>query len=250
MREMALAVQGHLRHHGSPMLLRRLLQLYAGLVLFGASCAMVILSGLGNMPWDVLHEGLDRQTGLGTGWWAIIAGALVMLLWIPLRQRPGLGTVSNVVVVGLVMQVVLDAYAEPEGAGARSGLLVGGVLLNGFASAMYIGARFGPGPRDGLMTGLAARGHSLRGARTGVEVLVLATGIVLGGTFGAGTVLYALAIGPLVQLALPWLSVEDRPRPRLGEALEPVVGDRLPGGGIGGEGAEGRPDPRVLVERA
>ena len=248
---MALRVQGHLRHHG-PVLARRLLQLYAGLALFGASCAMVILSGLGNMPWDVLHEGLERQTGLGTGLWAIVAGAVVMLLWIPLRQRPGLGTISNVLVVGAVMQLVLDAFPDAEGAGTRTALLLGGLLLNGLAGGLYIGARFGPGPRDGLMTGLAERGLSLRVARTGVEVTVLVTGIVLGGTFGAGTLLYAVAIGPLVQITLPWFDVsgERRPVAPFGMAVEPVVGDGLPGGGVGGERAEARADARVPVERA
>ena len=247
--EVDLPVQDHFRQDG-PVLLRRLVQLYAGLALFGASCAMVILSGLGNMPWDVLHEGLSRQTGLGTGWWAVVAGALVMLLWIPLRQRPGLGTISNVFVVGAVMQLVLDTFGAAEGAGPRTALLVGGILLNGVAGGMYIGARFGPGPRDGLMTGLAARGHSLRAARTGVEVVVLVTGMILGGTFGAGTLLYAVAVGPLVQLALPWFSVEQRPRAALGMPLETVVGDRLPDGGVRGEGAEARPDARVSVECA
>ena len=234
------------------VLVRRLIQLYVGLVLFGASCAMVILSGLGNMPWDVLHEGLERQTGLGTGLWAIIAGALVMLLWIPLRQRPGLGTVSNVIVVGAVMQVVLDAFPDAEGAGARTGLLVGGVLLNGLAGGMYIGARFGPGPRDGLMTGLAQRGLSLRVARTGVEITVLVTGIVLGGTFGAGTLIYAVAVGPLVQIMLPWFDVsgERRAVAPLGVALEPVVGNGLPVRGVGGERPEARADARVPVEGA
>ncbi len=203
---MALSVQGHSRHHG-PVLGRRLIQLYLGLVLFGATCAMLIRSGLGNNPWDVLHEGLFTQTGIGTGLWAVILGAAVMVLWIPLRVRPGLGTVSNVLVVGLVIQLVLDTTATPDGAAARVALMLGGVLGNGVATGMYIGAQFGPGPRDGLMTGLAARGHPVRVVRTGIEAVVLATGIVLGGTVGIGTLLYAVGIGPIVHRTLPWFAV-------------------------------------------
>lgn len=191
-------------------LARRLVQLYLGLVLFGITCAMLIRSGLGNNPWDVLHEGLANQTGIGTGLWAVILGAVVMVLWIPLRVRPGLGTISNVIVVGLVMQVVLDSFAEAEGTAGRAALMVGGVLGNGVATGMYIGARFGPGPRDGLMTGLAARGRSLRVVRTAIEATVLAAGIVLGGTVGIGTLLYAAGIGPVVQRTLPWFSVPER----------------------------------------
>jgi uncharacterized membrane protein YczE len=243
------SVQGHLREDGS-VLLRRVLQLYAGLVLFGVSCSMLILSALGNNPWDVLHQGLSRQIGLGTGWWAVILGVVVMLAWIPLRQRPGLGTISNVIVVGLAMQVVLDRYGEADGLAARSALMIGGVVLNGIACGMYIGARFGPGPRDGLMTGLAERGRSVRAVRTGIELTVLAAGIALGGTVGVGTVLYAVAIGPIVHVTLPWLTVSTpgRPRAALGMALEPVAGDRLPHGRVVGEGAEARADARVAVE--
>ena len=188
------------------MLLHRLLQLYAGLALYGASAGLIILSQLGNDPWDVLHQGLSRQTGIGTGLWVCIAGALVMLLWIPLRQRPGLGTLSNVVVVGLVLELCLVAFEPAQDPAARWTLLVSGVLLNGVATGLYIGARFGPGPRDGLMTGLAARGMSLRAVRTGIELTVLAAGIALGGTAGIGTVLYALAIGPLAHVFVPALT--------------------------------------------
>ena len=193
------------------MLARRLVQLYAGLALYGASASLIILSALGNDPWDVLHQGLSRQTGIGTGIWVCIAGALVMLLWIPLRQRPGLGTLSNVVVVGLVMELCLAAFAPAEGAAARWTLLLSGVLLNGVATGLYIGARFGPGPRDGLMTGLAARGMSLRAVRTGIELTVLAAGIALGGTAGIGTVIYALAIGPLAHVFVPAFTIAPRP---------------------------------------
>ena len=192
------------------MLLRRLLQLCAGLSLYGASAALIILSELGNDPWDVLHQGLSRQTGIGTGLWVCIAGALVMLLWIPLRQRPGLGTLSNVVVVGLVLELCLAAFEPARDPAARWTFLVSGVLLNGVATGLYIGARFGPGPRDGLMTGLAARGMSLRAVRTGIELTVLAAGIALGGTAGVGTVLYALAIGPLAHVFVPAFTIAPR----------------------------------------
>ncbi len=189
------------------MLARRLLQLYLGLALYGASAALIILSALGNDPWDVLHQGLSRQTGIGTGIWVCIAGALVMVLWIPLRQRPGLGTLSNVIVVGLVLELCLAAFEPAHGAGARWTLLLSGVLLNGVATGLYIGARFGPGPRDGLMTGLADRGLSLRAVRTAIELTVLAAGIALGGTAGVGTVIYALAIGPLAHVLVPAFTI-------------------------------------------
>lgn len=188
-----------------PLLLRRLAQLYAGLVLYGFSASLILLSGLGNVPWDVLHQGLANHTGIGTGIWVCIVGALLLLLWVPLRQKPGLGTVSNVIVLGVVLQVMVDAFDEPSGTAPRVALLIVGVLLNGVATGLYIGARFGPGPRDGLMTGLAARGHSLRAVRTGIELTVLASGAALGGTVGIGTVVYALSIGPLAKVFVPLL---------------------------------------------
>lgn len=182
---------------------RRLIQLYLGLILYGGSCAMMVQARLGLDPWDVLHQGLSRQLGLAIGTWAILVGVGVLLLWIPLRQLPGLGTVSNVVVIGLVMNVVLDVLPETDRIPLRVLLLVGGVVLNGMATGCYIGAGLGPGPRDGLMTGIAARGHSIRIVRTGIELSVLATGWLLGGTVGVGTVVYALGIGPLAHLFIP-----------------------------------------------
>ncbi len=193
---------------------RRLPQLLLGLALYAVSMAMQIRSGLGLNPWDVLHEGLARQTPLSFGVITAITGAVVLLLWIPLRQRPGIGTVANVVVIAAVVDVALAVLPAPDALVARIALLVGGVVLNGVATAAYVGARLGPGPRDGLMTGLCARtGWSVRVVRTGIEVVVLATGWLLGGTVGVGTVLYALAIGPLTQLFLPRLIVPlDGPR--------------------------------------
>lgn len=187
--------------------LRRLVQLYVGLVLYGISGAMLVLAGLGLFPWDVLHQGLAVHTGLAIGTWSIIISVPLLLAWIPLRQRPGLGTVSNAILIGLVINVLLALFTPPDGLVARWALLVGGVALNGFATGCYIGARFGAGPRDGLMTGIAARGHSIRVVRSAIELTVLAIGWLLGGTVGIGTVLYAVAIGPLSHVFIPLLRV-------------------------------------------
>lgn len=189
---------------------RRLAQLYVGLVLYAVSMAMLVLSTLGNMPWDVLHQGLARQGAFTIGTWVVVVSGIVLLLWIPLRVRPGLGTVSNVLVLGVVFEAILRVVDAPDSIAARIALLVAGVLVNGVATGMYIGARFGPGPRDGLMTGLADRGISIRVARTAIEVAVVAIGAVLGGTVGIGTLLYALAIGPLSHATIPWFHVPDR----------------------------------------
>ncbi len=168
---------------------------------------MLLLAGLGLDPWDVLHQGLSRRLGLGVGTWAIIAGLAVLLLWIPLRQRPGVGTLANVVLVGAVIDLMLATVPAPHAAAARVALLLGGVSLNGVATGAYIGAGLGPGPRDGLMVGLAARGHSIRVVRTMLEVSVLAAGWALGGTVGVGTVIYALAIGPLAHRMIPLFAI-------------------------------------------
>jgi uncharacterized membrane protein YczE len=181
----------------------RLWQLQLGLVLYGVSSSMLVLSGLGLDPWDVLHQGLARSTGIRIGTWVILVGILVLLLWVPLRQRPGLGTLCNVVVIGVVMNLVLGAVSAPEHLAARWACLVGGVLLNGVATGAYIGAGLGPGPRDGLMTGIAARGHSIRVVRTSIELTVLASGWLLGGSVGIGTVVYAVSIGPLAHVFIP-----------------------------------------------
>ena len=197
----------------------RLVQLYGGLVVYGVSSSLLVLADLGLDPWDVFHQGLSRTFGLAIGTWAIIVGVVVLLLWIPLRQRPGIGTLSNVVLVGLTMNVVLGHVHAPHAMAARIGCLVCGVFLNGVATGAYIGAGFGPGPRDGLMTGLAARGHSIRVVRTGLEVTVLVTGWLLGGTVGIGTLVYALSIGPLAHVFIP-LFARGRPTPE--GALEAV----------------------------
>ena len=189
------------------MLGRRLLNLYLGLLLFGVSCAMIVASGLGLGPWDVFHQGLSKQIGISLGWVVIGVGLVVLLLWIPLRQRPGLGTISNAIVIGLVIDATLTFLNQPGSMAARGGLLVAGVVFNGVATGLYIGAGLGPGPRDGLMTGLAARGHSIRMVRTAIELSVLVVGWLLGGTVGLGTVLYALAIGPLAHFFIPRLTV-------------------------------------------
>ncbi len=185
---------------------RRLVQLFAGLVLYGVSDSMLLLAGLGVDPWDVLHQGLARRTGVPTGTWAIIAGAVVLLLWIPLRQRPGLGTLCNVVLIGAVIDVVLAVVPPARSLPVQAVVMVSGVVLNGVATGLYIGAGLGPGPRDGLMTGYAARGHSLRVVRTCIEVTVLLAGWLLGGTVGVGTVVYAACIGPLAHVFVPIFS--------------------------------------------
>ena len=185
---------------------RRIVQLYLGLVLYGVSASLLVLAGLGLDPWDVFHQGLARHTPLAIGTWAIVVGGVVLLLWIPLRQRPGIGTLSNVVMVGGTMDVVLAVVSPPHALAARIACLLAGVFLNGVATGLYIGAGLGPGPRDGLMTGFAARGHSIRVVRTALEVTVLATGWLLGGTVGVGTVLYAVSIGPLAHVFIPFFS--------------------------------------------
>jgi uncharacterized membrane protein YczE len=199
---------------------------------------MILLAGLGVDPWDVFHQGLSRRLGLGVGTWAAIVGLIVLALWIPLRQRPGVGTVCNVVVVGGVIDIVLAVFSAPHQIVVRWVLMLVGVVLNAVATAAYIGAGLGPGPRDGLMTGLAARGYSVRIVRTAIELTVLGVGWLLGGTVGIGTVVYALCIGPLVHYFLPRLAIDARPAqsgPQLTSSSdEPPVAAVTPGGGPDG----------------
>jgi uncharacterized membrane protein YczE len=195
-------------------LVPRLGQLVVGLVLYGLTMAMMVESTLGLDPWDVFHEGVTRHVGLTFGQVVIVTGAVVLLLWIPLRQRPGVGTVLNVVVIGLAADAGIAAIAQPDELWLRVVLLVGGIVGNGFAGALYVGAALGPGPRDGLWLALVRRtGRSVRLWRTVIEVTVLAIGFALGGTVGVGTVVYAVTIGPIVQLFLPLVQVEVPPRP-------------------------------------
>jgi uncharacterized membrane protein YczE len=200
---------------------RRLAQLMVGLTLYGVSMAMLIRSTLGLDPWDVFHAGIATHVPLTFGQVTIIVGALVLLLWLPLRQWPGLGTIANVVVIGLAADVGLALIAPPEDLWARALMLGTGIVLNGVAGGLYIGSQLGPGPRDGLMTGFARRtGLSIRLVRTTIEVVVLGAGWLLGGPVGLGTVLYAVTIGPLVQFFLPRLTVD------LGAEVTPPVTDR------------------------
>jgi uncharacterized membrane protein YczE len=205
----------------------RVAVLVVGLFLYGASVALMLRAGLGVMPWTVLDEGLATSLGGQVGTWSIATGAAVLLLWLPLRLRPGLGTLANVVVVGTAIDVVSALVTAPGGLAARWALLVAGVLLNGVATGVYVGAGLGPGPRDGLGLGVAARtGLPLRAVRTAVELVVLALGWLLGGTVGWGTLVYALAIGPLVHVSVPALDLRERPGAR-GSVRDPSVGEPL-----------------------
>ena len=193
---------------------RRLTLLLVGLVLFGASMALIVRSTLGLIPWDVLHVGLQRHLPLTFGTVVVVASVVVLLLWIPLRQKPGLGTVLNALLVGPAADLTLAVVPEPGSLGWRALLLVSGIVLNGIATGMYIGSQFGPGPRDGLMTGLSRlTGRSVRLVRTLLEVVVVSVGWLLGGVVGLGTVLYAVSIGPLTHVFLPLFTV-DLPRDR------------------------------------
>jgi uncharacterized membrane protein YczE len=190
------------------MMTRRLAQLFAGLLLYGLSMAMMIRAGLGLDPWDVFHQGVGDRTPLSFGTVVIVTGAVVLLLWIPLRQKPGIGTISNIVVIGLAADLGLWLIPDLHTMPARAAMLAAGIFLNGVAGGAYIGAGLGPGPRDGLMTGIVARtGWSIRRVRTAIELTVLAVGWGLGGTVGVGTILYAVTIGPIVHVMLPLFTI-------------------------------------------
>ncbi|GLW76724.1 YczE/YyaS/YitT family protein [Actinokineospora globicatena] len=196
---------------------RRLPQLFAGLALYGFSTGLQIEAALGLAPWDVLHEALHKITGLSFGTVTALTSVLVLLCWIPIRQRPGVGTIANVLLVSTSIDLTLWLVPAPEAMATRIVLMVVAVGLNGLATAAYIGVRLGPGPRDGLMTGVSAKtGYSIRWVRTGIEVIVLATGWLLGGTVGVGTLLYALAIGPLAQAFLPFVTWRPQAEAKIG----------------------------------
>ncbi|GLI99756.1 membrane protein [Sphingobium sp. BS19] len=196
------------------MLTHRLFQLFWGLCLYGFSMALMLRANLGLDPWDVLHQGIAPSLGLSFGMTVNLVGLVVLLLWIPLRQRPGVGTVLNIVVIGTAVDLSLLILPTPEGYAARFAFLIGGIVLNGIAGGAYIGAGLGPGPRDGLMTGLCARtGWPVKIVRTAIELAVLTIGWMLGGTVGVGTVLYAVSIGWVVHHALPALQIKPRKEP-------------------------------------
>lgn len=194
---------------------RRVIQLLVGLFLYGAGCALTIEAGLGVDPWTVFAQGLSVRTGIGIGWITNIVGFFVLLLWIPLRQKPGIGTIANILLVGTSMQLVLGVVPPISGLIAQIAVLLAGIVVVAIASGLYIGAHFGPGPRDGLMTGMHARlGWPIWLSRALVEVSVLVAGWFLGGTVGIGTVLFAVLIGPLVHVALPLLDTRRVPGQR------------------------------------
>jgi uncharacterized membrane protein YczE len=202
------------------MFMRRFIQLQLGLLLYGASLALMVRADLGLNPWSVLHQGLSQLTGLSLGMIVNLVGALVLLIWIPLRQKPGVGTICNVLVIGTAADVALLALPPIEGLALRIGFLTAAIVLNGAATAAYIGAGLGPGPRDGLTTGLVRiSGWRIGWARTAIEVAVLAIGWLLGGVAGVGTVFYALANGPLVQ----WFMARFEIGPKAEPATAPSV---------------------------
>lgn len=214
---------------------RRWSQLLVGLVLYGAAIGLMISAEVGLDPWTVFAQGWSRTTGVPIGIMTVLIGIVVLLLWIPLKQRPGIGTVLNVIVIGPVIDLTLLIAETPESLFSRWLVFLGGLAMLALATGLYIGAGFGPGPRDGLMTGAHARfGWPIWAVRTGVEVTVLATGWMLGGTVGFGTVAFALLIGPMVGVTLPRLRLPEAPRRQRGtvrtaDATQPVPGG--PGGG-------------------
>jgi uncharacterized membrane protein YczE len=177
-------------------------RLVSGLLLCGTGIALMVHADLGLSPWDVLHQGLSRRTGISIGLVGILVGFVILVAWIPMRQRPGVGTVANVLLIGLTVDATLAVLPDVDGLPARVALLVLGTFLFGPGSGLYIGVGLGPGPRDGIMTALVARGHSVRMVRTLIEVTVLAAGWLLGGTVGLGTVLFAATVGPNVHFFL------------------------------------------------
>ena len=207
---------------------RRVPRVLGGLCLFGLGIALMVRADLGLAPWDVLHQGVSERTGLAIGNVTILTGVVVLLLWLPIRERPGLGTALNVVVIGLVVDGTLAVVEAPTAMWQRVALLVTGVFLFGPGSGLYIGGGLGPGPRDGLMTGIARRGRSVRAVRTGIELAALTVGAVLGGSVGVGTVVFAATVGPNVHFFLDRMTLpEPRPRRRRGDDVPPAALEAL-----------------------
>lgn len=222
---------------------RRVVQLLLGLLAYSLSMALLLHAGQGGMPWDVLHQGIVRRTGLPFG--VVVGGmsVLALLAWIPLRQRPGIGTVANVVVITVTIDPVLalvERVVPDPGVAAGIALAVGGIVLNGLATSAYLGVRLGPGPRDGLMTGLVGRtGWSVRVVRTFIEVVVVSAGWVLGGTLGWATLAYALGVGPIVQTTARWFAPRGLvapPSERAAARVPAAAGSRPDEGGMPGSG--------------
>jgi uncharacterized membrane protein YczE len=188
--------------------IQRLARCVIGLALFGLGISLLLQSNLGAAPWDVFHTGVSELTGIPVGTVIIITGVALLVLWIPLREQPGIGTILNAIEIGVVVDLTLELMPEPELLAARIPMMLGGVVVIALGSGLYIGSGLGPGPRDGLMTGLARHGLSIRSARTGIELFVLFVGITLGGSIGVGTAVFALAIGPLVHLFLPMFTMK------------------------------------------
>jgi uncharacterized membrane protein YczE len=206
-----------------PEVRRRLPPLFVGLILCGFAFACIVQADLGLDPWDVLHQGISDLTGIPIGMVSVLVGLVVVLGWIPLRQRLGIGTIANALIIGTTMDLVLPLLPEAGDPRTRWALLLTGLVVAGPGIGMYIGARLGPGPRDGIMTGLAERGPSIRLVRTGIELAALAAGFALGGTVGIGTVLFAVTVGPNTQFWLDRFDLGHPPgfEPRIDPEVEP-----------------------------
>jgi len=191
----------------------RLARCVAGLLMCGLGFGLLVQADLGLDPWDVFHQGMSEHTGLPIGTVAILTGFVLLLVWIPLRERPGIGTVLNAVLIGSTMDVLLPRLPDPANLPEKWVMLLAGIAIAGVGIGLYIGAGLGPGPRDGIMTGLARRRGTIRVVRTGIELAALAVGWVLGGSVGIGTVVFAVTIGPVVQLSLATFSLPPRVSP-------------------------------------
>jgi uncharacterized membrane protein YczE len=204
----AFAGESSLPPMATDRLVERITRCVIGLALFGIGVSLIIEARIGLPPWDVFHQGVAQRIDRSIGTVIIATGVALMLLWIPLRQRPGIGTVLNAVEIGLVANVAIELLPQPTTLVVQVPMMFSGVVVTAIGSGLYIGSGLGPGPRDGLMTGLAARGMQLRVARTGIEITVLIVGWLLGGQVGVGTVAFAVLIGPLVQVFLPRLAMK------------------------------------------